>query len=124
MPLNSLVSSARATAIEMLKFLEQLHTGRTTGQASTRAASVIVNQFKYDLVEMGVVRNKAHFKGVAGDGCVADAMTAEQYVDRVFVTERLPATMSTKCFLSMAFDLLNPTDLKKSLATQMTIHYT
>ena len=29
-PLNSLVSSARATAIEMLKFLEQLHTGRTT----------------------------------------------------------------------------------------------
>ena len=62
---------------------------------------------------MGVVRNRTHFKGVAGDGCTADAMTAEQYVDRVFVTERLPATMSTKSFLSIA------TDLKRSLATAL-----
>ena len=118
-PLTSLGASARATAVEMLKFLEQLHTGRTMGLASARAASVIVKQFKYDLVEMGVVRSKTHFKGVSGDSCIADAMTAEQYVDRVFVTERLPATMSTKSFLSIAFDLLNPRDLKKSLATAL-----
>lgn len=114
-PLSSLPASARATATQMLDFLDKLRTGRDANEATTRAADVIVLQFKHDLLEMGIVRDVRRFDGNIMDGRVVDTLTADQYVRKVFVVDNLPEEMSTRSFLSIAVDLLDPQDLQRKL---------
>lgn len=97
-PMGSLTASARATASAMLSFLESLKAGRNSLMATTRAADIIVNQFKHDLIEMGVVKSAKHFQTAEKDDCIRDAMTADEYVSRVFVPQNLPSEMSTRHF--------------------------
>ena len=72
--LGSLPPSARATASQMLSFLEQLQAGRNSVQASIRAAEIIITQFKHDLLEMKVVSKMADFNGTMEEGCIFDVM--------------------------------------------------
>ena len=118
-PLSSLPSSARATASAMLTFLEKLKAGRSSIIATTRAAEIIVTQFKHDLVEMGVVTNAEQFQSTMEDACVRDALTADEYVARVFVPDHLPSEMSTKAFLTMAMDLLDQSTLREKIAQNL-----
>ena len=118
-PMSSLPASARATAAAMLTFLEKLKAGRTSEMATTRAAKIIVGQFQHDLIEMSVVNNKENFQGIVGDGCVRDAMTAEEYAARVFVPDNLPSQMLTKACLKMAMDLLDGDTLQKKIAENL-----
>ena len=113
---RNLPSSARATASTMLQFLEQLGEGRNTASAIGKASTIIVTQFMHDLVEMGVARNTRAFTNIAGDGFACDIIPAEEYVARVFVPEQLPSQMSTRSFLRLALDLLDPKELKSKLA--------
>ncbi len=87
--LGSLPSSARATALQMLSFLEQLQAGRNTILASARAAEIVVAQFKHDPLEMNVVSSMSDFNGTTEDGCIFEVTTAEEYVTKVFVPEYL-----------------------------------
>ena len=114
-PMKSLPASARATASAMLTFLEKLKAGCSSEMATTRAAKII-SQFKHDLVEMGVVSNIARFQG---DGCIRDAMTANEYVACVFVLDHLPSQMSTRALLTMAMDLLDRPTLVKKIAEKL-----
>ena len=73
----------------------------------------MVEQFKYDLKEMGVVQDLHLFSGRGVlHGCIRDAQTADEYVSQVFVPIHLPARMTTKAFLSMALDLFDPSSLR------------
>ena len=95
-PTSSLPFSAHPTATTMLNFLEKIQVGRTSRLAVARAATIIVDQYQHDLCEMGIVRNPYLFQGTLSV-CIKDAMTAEEYVLRVFVhPEQLPSEMSTK----------------------------
>ena len=119
-PMGSLTASARATASAMLSFLESLKAGRNSLMATTRAADVIVNQFKHDLIEMGVVKSAKHFQTAEkDDDCIRDVMTADEYVSHVFVPQNLPSEMSTKAFLTMAMDLLHQPTLRKKVAQKL-----
>lgn len=120
-PLKSLPASARATASAMLSFLETLKADRTSETATTRAAAIIVNQFKHDLVEMGVVNNRKDFKVLVDDGYVRDVMTVDEYVAQVFVPDHLPSQMSTKAFLTMAMDLLDQPTLREKIANKLLV---
>jgi hypothetical protein len=106
--LGSLPPSARATALQMLSFLEQLQAGRNTILASAWAAEIIVAQFKHDLLEMNVVSSMSDFNSTTEDGCIFEVTTAEEYVAKVFVPEYLPSVMSVKSFLKIALDLQLP----------------
>ena len=118
-PMGSLTASARATASAMLSFLESLKAGRNSLMATTRAADVIVNLFKHDLIEMGVVRSAKHFQTAEKDDCIKDVMTADEYVSHVFVPQNLLSEMSTKAFLTMAMDLLHQPTLRKKVAQKL-----
>ena len=84
-------------------------------EAITRAAGIIIEQFKRDLRDMGVVRDFQLFNGVVLHGCIRDAQTADEYVSRVFVPDYLPSCMATKGFLSVALDLFNPSELNRKI---------
>lgn len=114
-PKWSLPNAARATAYSMISFLEKLRAGRNTVEAITRAAGIIVEQFKRDLRDMCVVRDFQLFNGVVLHGCIRDAQTADEYVSRVFVPDYLPSCMATKGFLSVALDLFNPSELNRKI---------
>lgn len=116
-------ASARATAATMLKFLEQLRAGRTN-DAVARASSVVVTQFKQDLIEIGVVRNCRIFTTIESDGCACDIMSAEEYVARVFVPEHLPPQMSTRSFLRIAMDLFDPLQVKAQITKVLLQQHT
>ena len=115
-PLRTLPSSARATATAMICFLEKLKEGRRSVGAVCRAGSVIVDQFKRDLMEMGVVQDSHLFQGLSATVCVRDALTADEYVSRVFDPTQLPSEMSTKAFLGTAFDLFDRNELRGKIA--------
>ena len=51
------------------------------------------------------------------DGCIFDIMTADDYVAKVFVPERLPSVMSAKSFLMIALDLELPNLREKLVST-------
>ena len=107
-----LSTSASATAMKLVRFLDRLRAGRQTADAVQRAASIVVEQFKYDLKEMGVVQDLQLLSGRGVlHGCIRDAQMADEYVSKVFVPEHLPACMTTKAFLSMALDLFDPSAL-------------
>lgn len=99
----------------MISFLDKLKAGRNTVEATTRAAGIIVGQFKQDLKEMGVVQDFQLFNGVVLHGCIRDAQTADEYVSRVFVPDHMPSIMATKGFLSTALDLFNQTELNRKI---------
>jgi hypothetical protein len=104
----------------MLTFLEKLKAGRSNLLATTRSADIIVNQFKHDLIEMGVVRNERQFQATEQDACmIKDAMTVDKYVARVFVPKHLPSEMSSKAFLTMGMDLLDQETLRKKIAERL-----
>jgi hypothetical protein len=109
-PLRSLpTSSARATAKQMLDFLQLLreHPARSRS-ASGRAAQIIVTQFKHDLLEDRIVTDMSHFEGARADAIVHDACRAEEYATRIFQPEDLPVTMSSRSCLRMALELELP----------------
>ena len=118
-PMGMLAASARATAKQMLNFLEKLKAHRYSQLAVDQAATIIVTQFKHDLLEMNIVRHLNHFKATAQDGCVFDTCTAGDYAAKVFVPEYLPSEMSTKSFLTIAMDLLNRTALRDCIAKRL-----
>ena len=118
-PMGSLTASARATASAMLSFLESLKAGRNSLMATTRAADIIVNQFKHDLIEMGMVKSAKNFQTAEKDDCIKDVMTADEYVSHVFVPQNLPSEMSTKAFLTIAMDLLHQPTLRKKVAQKL-----
>ena len=106
----------------MLQFLDKLKAGRNTQQAITKAAEIIVDQFKHDLVEMGVVRGLRQFQGIVDDGCIKNIMRAEDYVTRVlFVPAHLSSEMSTKAFLATAMDLLPHRELKEKIVVKLLL---
>ena len=99
-PIGSLKATARATASAMLTFLKMLKAGRDSLMATTKAADIIVNQFIHDL---GVVTSAKQLQTTGEDACIRDTMTADDYVSRVFVPQNLPSEMSTKTFLTIAW---------------------
>ena len=113
-PMRSLPSSARATATAMVTFLKKLQAGRHSMAAVTSAATIIVEQFKRDLHEMGVVQDFHLFDGAASSVCIRDAQTVE-YASRVFVPDNLLSRMSTRAFLGTALDLFNPSELHNKI---------
>lgn len=117
-PTGCLPTSARATAAQMLRFMEQLKAAPRSRPASKRAAQIIVTQFKHDLFEMRLVTDMSNFDGKVDDQCVADATTAEEYVTRVFVPENLPSEMSVKSCLTMAQSFGLP-NLLQDLGTEL-----
>ena len=121
-PLNRTIMSHAAmnTARTMLCFLDRLRAERNSQDAVGSASLIIVQQFKKDLVEMGVVRNAMAFSTVESDNCVFNVMTATEYVTRVFIPEQLPSAMSTRSFLMIALDLLDNEQLKKSLSKSLS----
>ena len=117
-PFQSLPSSARATAAQMLYFLKLLREAPKTRSASARAARIIVTQFKHDLLELNIVRRTSDFNALRIDGCIHNARKAVEYARRVFLPNDLPATMSVKSCLSMSFQLNLP-QLHKEIATEL-----
>ena len=110
-PAFSMPSSARATAAAMLNFLDMLREAPRSRQALIRAATIILEQYQKDLHEMGIVRDPYLFQGKSSV-CFRDAVTAEEYVSRVFAhPEQLPPEMSTRGFLHTALDLFTPSEL-------------
>ena len=71
-PMATLPASARATARQMLTFLEKLKAGCNSRVAVNHAAKILVQQFKHYLVEMDIVDDIKKFKAPAWDGCVFD----------------------------------------------------
>ena len=114
-PRSSLPPGTCATVYSMISFLDKLKAGRNTVEATTRAAGIIVGQFKRDLKEMGVVQDFQLFNGVVLHGSIRDAQTADEYVSRVFVPDHMPSTMATKGFLSTALDLFDRTELNRKI---------
>ena len=105
------LSSACATAAAMLNFLNKLREGPRSHQALTRAATIILEQYQRDLHKMGIVHNPYLFQGKSSV-CFRDAVTAEEYVSRVFShPEQLPSEMSMRGFLNTALDLFTPSEL-------------
>ena len=122
-PLGALPSSARATAKQLLQFL---HTLRDYGDLGLRhprmverAADIIVLRFKRDLVDTGAVTDTRRLDGDIQDGCIKDVLTAEQYIDRVFVPSHLPEDMSFRNLLSMSMELMDPNQLRCNLITKL-----
>ena len=116
-PLGSLPALARATAAQMLRFLELLR--GTKKNTIAMAAKIIVMQFKHDLFEMGVVDNLKRYDGDIQDGSVVETISVSVYVDRVFRPDCLPSDMSTNSMLNMTIDLFNERQLKFELEKQL-----
>lgn len=118
-PTPSLPFSARATVKSMLSFLEHLKAGVRSPLAISRAAKIIVDQFKRDLHEMGIVCDPYLFQDVfrgTSSVCIRDALTADEYISRVLVhPEQLPSEMSARGFLTIALDLFEPSQLKQRM---------
>ena len=118
-PTYSLPYSARTTANTMLNFLDKLKAGPRSRLAIVSAATIIVDQYQHDLCEMGIVRDPHLFQGTCS-ACIRDAVTAEEYVSRVFIhPEQLPSGMSTTGFLHVALDLFNPSELSTKIVDVM-----
>ena len=80
--------------MQVLEFLKVLKASPASRSASSRAAEIIVGQFKHDLLELHVVTRMLDFDGARQDGFVHDASTAEDYVKPVFVADNIPGSMS------------------------------
>ena len=117
-PLTSIPGRARSAAAQALDFLKLLK-GRCSRGASYRSAEIIVNAFRRDLFEMGVVTDMGRLDGDIQDGSVVDTTTFEEYVHRVFKPDSLPAEMSSKNFMFMAMDLLDEEQLRSNLAAEL-----
>lgn len=117
--------SARRTAAQVIEFLNTLqdyvkHHSSVRPRMVAQAADLIVLRFKEDLLELGAVHGDIRrLDGDILDGCVKDVMTAEQYIDRVFVKANLPEDMSCRNLLAMARDLMDPRDLRKNLISKL-----
>ena len=110
-PTHSLPYSARTTANTMLNFLDKLKADPRSHLAIVSAATIIVDQYQRDLCEMGIVRDPHLFQGTCS-ACIRDAVTAKEYVSRVFIhPQQFPSGMSTTGFLLVALDLFNPSEL-------------
>ena len=118
-PAYKMTPSTRATVKAMLNFLDQLSASPRSRTAITRAATIIVEQYRRDLCEMGIVQGPHVFQGNSSV-CIRDAMTAEEYVSLVFDSpEQLPSGMSIKGFLHTALDLFKPCELHARLVDAM-----
>ena len=104
-----------------VKISEKLHivwrVCEHTNDAAVKASSVIVMQFRQDLIEMGVVRHSQTFTTIEGDSCACDIMSAEEYmyVFRIFVPKHLPPQISTRSFLRIAMNLFDPIPVKAKI---------
>ena len=118
-PFGTMTSTCRVRAQKVLEFLSKLQAGRNSGDAVVKAAKVIVQQFLFDMGEMGIVADQHVFEGRLRHGCIREAVTAEEYVGKVFVPERLSSRMSTKAFLSMALQLFSPSALLSKVTKEL-----
>ena len=83
-PLTSITGAARSTVMQVLDFLKALK-GRQSLHAFSGTAVIIVNIFRNDLCELGVVTDVRKFDGDILDGAVVVTVTAKRYVHRVFI---------------------------------------
>ena len=84
----------------MLVFLEKMKSGNFRPLVTACATEIVVTQFRNDLLELCIVRDLEQFKAVKDDGYISDAITAEEYVARVFDPDVLPTEISTKSYTS------------------------
>ena len=118
-PYSSLSSACRVKATKIIDFLQKLQAGRNSLDAVLNAAKIIVGQFLIDMEEMGIVDDKQVFQGRLRHGCIREAQTADEYVARVFIPDRLPSRMSTKAFLQMALDLFGQSVLLRKVTKEL-----
>lgn len=83
--------------------------------------AIVVDRFKQDLHEMGVVGDPHLFEGTASI-CIRDAVTADEYVARVFVPKRLPTQMATRTFLGTALVLFDLVELQAKIVEALVLN--
>ena len=68
-------ASARATATNMLHFLDKLRERASTENVTEAAANIVVMQFKRDLMENGTVASLRRLNGHIQDGSVVNTVS-------------------------------------------------